>query len=156
MKCINKRRGWRLFYAVCCLVYMGWVSYLGSNDFGRVQREYRRAGDQLEPGRIHAAALQELLAECRKRSEKQPADVDGAVNELQSGDCLSWPPAVVEAREAKIRERREERQKRAGRKLLLFSLFFGVIFLIIPPVLVYGFAVVIVKLFSAVTIVRKE
>jgi hypothetical protein len=155
MKCINKRRGWRFFYAVCCLVYMGWVSYLGSNDFGRVQREYRRAGDQLEPGRLHAAALEELLAECRMRSEKQPADVDGAVNELQSGDCLSWPPAVVEAREAKIRERLVERQNRAGRKLLLFSLFFGVIFLIIPPVLIYVFVVVIAKFFRSVKIVRE-
>ena len=156
VKFINKRRAWRLFYAVCCLVYMGWVSYQSSNDFDRVQREYRRAGDQVEPGRIHSAALQELLAECRKRSAMQPADLDGVANELQSGDCLSWPPAMVEAREAEIRDRLNDRQKRAGRKLLLFSLFFVVIFLIMPPVLVYGFAVVIVKLFSAVTIVREE
>jgi type III secretory pathway component EscS len=40
--------------------------------------------------------------------------------------------------------------------LLLFSVFFVVVFLIIPPVLVYGFAVVIVKVFQTVKIVREE
>lgn len=165
MKVTDKRRAWRLFYVLCCLVYMGWVSYLGSNDFGRVQREYRRAGEQVEPGRIHAAALQELLKECRKRSEIQPADSHAAENVLQNGltveggtadlDCLAWPPAVVEAREAEVRARLLESQKRAGWKLLLFSLFFVVIFLILPPVVIYFFMVFIAKLFSAVKIVRK-
>jgi len=143
----------------------GLGSYLGANDFDRVHREYRRVGDQVEPGRIHAAALQELLAECRKRSARQPVDVPAAGNELQTGltgegdpaarDCLSWPAAVVQAKEAEIRERLVERQKRAGWKLLLFSLFFVVIFLIFPPGLVYFFVVVTAKLFRSVKIVRE-
>jgi hypothetical protein len=161
----KKRWAWRLFYAVCSLVYMGWVSYLGSNDFTRVQREYRRARSQVESSRIHSAALQELSAECRQRSEMQVKAENATGNELpgisiEEGipadrECLSWPPAVVEAREAEIRERLLERQKRAGWKLLLFSMFFVIIFLIIPPAVIYLFAAFITKLFSSIKIVRK-
>jgi hypothetical protein len=166
MSFTHKRRVWRLFYAVCCLVYMGWVMYLGSFDFNRVLREYRRAVDQVEPGRIHTAALQELGAECRKSSEKRAGAENAFENEqpgilieemvLVDRDCLSLPPAQVEARAADIREHLLDRQKRAGWKLLLFCLFFVVIFLIFPPVIVYVFAVLLVRLFRAVKIVRNE
>jgi hypothetical protein len=166
MRFANNRRAWRFFYAVCCLVYMGWVGYLGSFDFNRVLGEYRRAAGEVEPGRIHSAALQELSAECRQRAEMQAGSENAAEDELSSilieegvsadRDCLSLPPVQVETREAEIREHLLDRQNRAGWKLLLFSLFFGVIFLLFPPVLVYVFAALLVKLFRSVKIVRKE
>ncbi len=76
--------------------------------------------------------------------------------ETADRDCSSWPQAVVETRAAAIGERLAERHQRVSKKLLLFSVFFVVVFLIIPPVLVYGFAVVIVKVFQAIKIVREE
>jgi NAD-specific glutamate dehydrogenase len=165
MKFFMRRRTWRPFYAVCCIIYVGWVGYQGSFDLGRVHREYSRAGEQLEPGRIHTAALRDLSEECWKRSARQLADIAAAEKGLTSGviaegsqadqDCSTWPQAVVEAREAKIRGRLEERQKRAGKKMLYFSAFFVVIFLILPPALVYVFVLLIVKVFQAVKIVRK-
>jgi hypothetical protein len=157
---IKKRRTWQVFYAACCLFYMGWVGYQGSFDLTRVHRDYRRIGEQMEPGAIHTAALLELSTECRKRAPKQRADLPGADKALVSGivdqNCNSFPSAVVEARETAIGERLAERHQRTGKKLLFFGLFFVVVFLIIPPVLVYGFAVVVVKLFQAIKIVRQE
>lgn len=165
MKFTDKRRTWHLIYAVCCLVYMGWVSYLSSNDFDRIIREYRRAGEQVESGRVRSTALEELRKECRKKYEMQVQDIITAENGFQEslieeegrpdGDCVSWPSAVVEAREMEVRERLVERRERAGWKLLLFSLSFVVIFLLIPPVVFYIFAVLVVKLFKSVKIVRK-
>ena len=162
----NKPWAWRFLYAVCCLVYMGWVGYQGSFDFNRVLREYRRAADQVEPGRIRTVVLQELMAECRQRTEMQAGARKGTENKLPSilieegvpadQDCLSLPPTQVETRGAQIRERLLDRQKRAGRKLMLFSFFFVVIFLIFPPVIIYVFALFLVKLFRSVKIVRNE
>jgi len=145
---------------------MGWVGYLGSFDFNRVLREYQRAVDKAEPGRIRSAAVAELVAECRQQSAIQA----GASNTTEKGpksimidkgvpaeqDCLSIPPEKIKARQTEVRERLLDRQKRAGRKLLLFSLFFVGIFLLFPPVIVYVFAVLFVKLFRSVKIVRNE
>jgi len=162
----NKRRFWLLLYAVCCLIYVGWVTYLGSFDFNRVLREYRRAVDQMEAGRIRSAAWQELVAECRKSYEMQSGIPNRAENGAQAividegvpaeQDCFDWLSPQLVTREAEIRESRLDRQKRAGWKLLLFSLFFVVIFLIFPPALVYLFAMLFVRLFRTVKIVRKE
>lgn len=164
MKFIDKRRTWHLIYAVCCLVYIGWMSYLSFNDFDRITREYRRTGEQVEPGHIRSTALEELRKECRKKYETQAHDITTAENGSRASlieegrpdrDCVSWPSAVVAAREAEIRERLGQRRGRAGWKLLLFSLFFVVIFLVIPPVVFYLFAALVVKLFKSVKIVRK-
>ncbi len=160
MNIFKKQRTWQLIYAVCCLVYIVWVSYQGSFDLGRVHGDYRRIGEQMEPDRILTAALQELSTECRKRAAEQKTAVPGTDNGLTGvivdQGCNSFPAAVVEAREAAIGERLAERHRRVSKKLLLFGVFFVVVFLIIPPVLVYCLAVVVVKVFQAIKIVRKE
>jgi hypothetical protein len=160
MKVFKKQRTRQLIYAVCCLVYVGWVSYQGSFDLTRVYRDYRRIGVQMEPGRIHAEALRELSMECKKRAAKQENDAAGVENGLMRGeadlDCSSFPPLLVDARETEIEEKLAERHRRVAKKLLFFGVFFVVVFLIIPPVLVYGFAVVTVKVFQAIKIVRRE
>jgi hypothetical protein len=160
MNVFKKQRIWQLIYAVCCLVYVGWVSYQGSFDLTRVYRDYRRIGVQMEPGRIHAAAVEELSTECRKRAAKQKTAVPGPDTGLTSvmadQGCNSFPPAVVATRAAAIGEILAESYRRVSKKLLFFGVFFVVVFLIIPPVLVYGFAVVVVKVFQAIKIVRRE
>ena len=50
MNITNNPRTWRLVFALCCLVYLGWISYVSSNNFSRIYSEYRQAGEQTEPG----------------------------------------------------------------------------------------------------------
>jgi hypothetical protein len=160
MNVLKKQRTWQLIYAVCCLVYVGWVGYQGSFDLTRVYRDYRRIGVQMEPGRIHAAAVKELSTECRKRVAEQKTAVSGPDNGLTSvivdRKCNSFPAAIVAVREVAIGERLAERYRRISKKLLLFGVFFVVVFLVIPPVLVYAIAVVVVKVFQAIKIVKRE
>jgi len=59
-------RRWKIIYAVCCLVYIGWVIHVGDNEFDRINSQYRRLVSQLDAGRIRTAAIDELITECRR------------------------------------------------------------------------------------------
>ncbi len=109
---MKKFRKFQIIYAVCCLVFLGWMINLSSNEFDRINGQYRRVVDQLDEGRIRAGALEELIAECRRESTLQAG--------RKEDDCSSWPPQVVEARGKKIEERMIRAKKRAGMKLVLF------------------------------------
>jgi hypothetical protein len=154
---LEKTRKWRTYFVICCLVYTGWVIHLGGNDFGRIHREYRRAKDLTTADRITVVALEELLIECRKK-EAQQADPSSNAKKVGSeiaadkeDTCLSWPPAVVEAKKNEIVNRFD----RARSKLILFYVFFVILFLIIPQVLVYVAVSLIVRMFTTIEIVRK-
>lgn len=146
MKFMKKIRAWQIIYALCCLIYMGWVIHVGGNEFDRINSQYRRIVEQLDAGRIRTGALEELIAECRRKSRSQ-ADRNG-------NNCLSWPPQVVEAKGKEIEERLVRARERAGIKVVLFYAGFVIIFLLAPPFLIYLLIVGIITLYKNIKIVR--
>ncbi len=140
-------RYWRVIYAVCCLVYIGWTINVGANEFDRINSQYRRLVDQLDAGKIRAAALEELIAECRRKST--------ARTDRQEDVCTSWPPTMVEARKKTVEERRIRAKERGTIKLVLFYAGFVLIFLLGPPLFIYLLIVGIIKVWKSIKIVQK-
>jgi len=143
---MKKFRHWRIIYAVCCLVYIGWTIDIGTNEFDRINGQYRNLVDQLDAGRIRTKALEELIAECRRESKMRL--------DRQEDACFSWPPTVVEARGKAIEERLVRAKERGTIKLVLFYAGFVLIFLLGPPLIIYLLIVGIIKLYNSVKIVR--
>ena len=139
-------RHWKSIYLVFCLVYVGWVIHVGEIEFKRVNKQYRVLVKQIEPDRIKTIALEELAAECRRESRVR--------NILKEDDCSTWSPEVVEAKNNKVEERLHEAKKRGFIKVVLFYTSFVVIFLLIPPLLLYLFIFGIVMLSKNIKIVR--
>ena len=143
---MKKSRSWKIIYAVCCLVYMGWMILVGTNEFDRINGQYGRLAEQLDAGRIKSAALEELLAECRKESTLRL--------DREKDACLSWPPPVVEAREKEIEDRFIRARERGTIKVVFFYTAFVLIFLFAPPFLIYLLIVGIITLKKSITIIR--
>jgi hypothetical protein len=143
---MKKFRHWRIIYAVCSLVYIGWVIHVGTNEFDRINSQYRRLVEQLDAGRIRTAALEELIAECRRESKGRLG--------LDEDACFTWPPTVVEARGKTIKERQIRAKERGTIKLVLFYAGFVIIFLLGPPLLIYLLIVGFLKLYKTIKIVR--
>ena len=139
-------RQWKIIYAVCFLVYLGWMINVGDNEFDRINSQYRRIVDQLDAGRIKTAALEELITECRRKSEVQA--------DLEEEACFSWPPLVVEARGKEIEERLIRARERGIIKVVLFYTGFVFIFLLAPPILLYLLIIGIIKLYKNIKFVR--
>ena len=144
---MRKFRHWRIIYAVCCLVYIGWTINVGSNEFDRINSQYRRLVDQLDAGRIRGVAVEELITEwCRESTLRLDRQEDG---------CFSWPPTEVEARGKAIEERLIRAKERGTIKLVLFYTGFVLIFLLGPPLFIYLLIVGIIKLYSNIKIVKR-
>ena len=143
---MKKIQLWKIVYALCCLVYMGWTINVGGNEFDRINSQYRAIVDQLDGERIRAKVLEELISECKKESRVLPAQEEAA--------CLSFPPTVVETREKEIEERLLRTKERGTIKLVLFYTGFVLIFLLAPPVLIYLLIVGIIKLKKNIQIIR--
>lgn len=143
---MKKIRHWRIIYTVCSLVYIGWVIHVGTNEFDRVNSQYRRLVGQLDAGRIRTAALEELNAECRRETKGRL--------DLEEDACLSWPLTVVEARGKAIKERQIRAKERGTIKLVLFYAGFVIIFLLGPPFFIYLLIVGFLKLYKTIKIVR--
>ncbi len=139
-------RHWKSLYLVCCLVYVGWVIHVGEIEFKKVNRQYRVLASQLEPKRIRAVALQELAAECRRELRGK--------NTLEEDSCSNWPPEVVEAKIYSVEERMEQDKQRGFIKVVLFYSSFVIIFLLVPPLLLFLFIFGIVMLCKNIEIVR--
>lgn len=139
-------RYWKIIYLVCSLVYIGWVINVGTNEFTRINDQYRRIVDQLDSGRIKNTALEELSAECRRESKGRP--------DLEKKACLSWPPAVVEAKGKEIEERWIRARERGLIKVVLFYTGFVLIFLLAPPLFIYLLLVGAIRLYRSVKIIR--
>ncbi len=133
MQTQNIKLFWRLVYVACSLIYMAWVVQLSFNNFEMVHSHYQRAGERLQPQRIQTIARNELVRQCRE--ETMGADL------LRGGEdpCLSLPRAVLEERQKEVKERLVSQWGLAWRKLVLFYLSFGIIFLILPPLILYLF-----------------
>ena len=143
---MKKIRLWKIIFALCCLVYMGWVVNVGTNEFDRINSQYRRIVQQLEPGRIKTAAAEELTEECSRVSKWQTG--------LKVEDCYYWPPAQLEKKEKEIEARLLRAKERGIIKLMLFYTGFVLIFLLAPPILIYLLIIGIIKLKKNIKIVR--
>ena len=143
---MNKIRLWKIIYALCCLVYMGWTINVGTNEFDRINGQYRRIIHQLEPGRIKTAAVEELTEECRRVSKWKTG--------LKVEDCYNWPPFLVEKTEKEIEKRLLRAKERGIIKVVLFYTVFVLIFLLAPPTLIYLLILGIIKLKKTIKIVR--
>jgi len=139
-------RHWKIIYAVCSFVYIGWVTNVGTNEFDRINGQYRKLASQLDAGRIRAAALEELTRECFKKSRGNTGQEDGA--------CLAFAPQTVEARGKAIKEQRTQARERGTIKLVLFYTGFVVIFLLGPPIMLYLLLVGVITLYKNIKIVR--
>ena len=139
-------RHWKSIYLVCCLVYVGWVIQVGEIEFKKVNRQYRALVNQLEQDRIRTVALEELAADCRRELRQR--------NTLEEDTCSTWSPEVVEAKSNKVEERMERAKERGFLKVVLFYTSFVVIFLLIPPLLIFLFIFGIVMLCKNIKIVR--
>ena len=140
---VNRR--WRLFCTVGYLAYVVWVIYLSINDFGRVHREYRRTGEQLQAARIEKIARQELLDACREKILRST----GMLPETEE-TCRSPSTADLSEQKTQVAERLEDRRKRARNKLVVFYVSFVVMFIIIPPLLVYWLALFLVRIYGSI------
>ena len=143
---MKKIRLWKIIYALCCLVYIGWTINVGTNEFDRINGQYRRIIHQLEPGRIKTAAVDELTEECRRVSKWQTG--------LKVEDCYYWPPSLVEKTEKEVEKRLLRAKERGIIKLVLFYTVFVLIFLLSPPILIYLLIIGITKLKKNIKIVR--
>jgi hypothetical protein len=138
---------WKIIYALCCLVYMGWIIHVAGNEFDRINSQYRRIVAQLDEGLIRSAALEELTAECRKKAMK-PADP-------KEEECSSRPPPqVVEAKENEIEERLLQAKERGTIKVVLFYTGFTLIFLLGPPIFIYLILAGSIRIYKSVKFVR--
>jgi len=143
---MKKIREWQIIYVICCLVYMGWVIHAGTNEFSRINGQYRRIANRLDEERLKTEALQELIAECRRES--------GSRTGRQEERCLSWTTMEVEARAENLEERLIRERGRGLLKLVLFYAIFVILFLFTPPALIYLLIIGIIKIFVNVKIVR--
>lgn len=139
-------RHWRIIYAVCSLVYMGWTINVGTNEFDRIDGQYQRLVSRLDAGLIRTAALEELKTECRRASRDRGV--------LQENTCLSWRPAVVKAREKEIKKQRLRDKERGTIKLVLFYAGFVFLFLLAPPLFIYLLLIAATKLHKSIKIIR--
>jgi hypothetical protein len=137
MRAPSKSLLWRLGYGVCCLFYVAWVVHLSPNNFDMVHGEYRRIEARLQPERIEELALKELVDKCRKEAGRSNRHQHTSGDQVAADPCLSWPVAALEKRQKVVAERLVDERRGAVRKLLVFYLGFGIIFLILPPVILY-------------------
>ena len=156
MRSLKKSRIWRISYAVCCLIYVVWVVQLSLNNFDMVHSDYRRNEKSLQPAQIKEIALQELVSQCRKELKRSGRhSSDGDKSSVATDDtCLSWPAAVLEQRQNAVERRLAEEQSRGIGKLVVFYVFFGIIFLILPPVLLYLLLSLFIWIFKTIKIAR--
>jgi len=139
MKPLQKRRDWRIGYAIFCLFYVVWVIYLSLNNFDMVHTRYRLAEERLQPEQIGEIARQELVEKCRKEAKRNDRlrPPEDEVSPAPAEDCLSWPAAVLEEQQKVVKERLVVEKSRTARKLVLFYVSFLVIFLLLPLIVLY-------------------
>ena len=148
----GKRLDWRLGFAVGTLVYVAWVLPLGLHDFEKVHRVYRQAAERLHLAKVEVIARQELIEQC-KREAMVGEDFRPSGNKaagIAEPACLSWPAAVLEQKQRAVTERLIAERSRAARKLGLFYFTFVVIFLVLPPLVMYLWLVLLIRIFRSV------
>ncbi|UCD66341.1 MAG: hypothetical protein JSW69_01575 [Deltaproteobacteria bacterium] len=139
-------RHWKIIYGICCLLYIGWVIHVGGNEIDRINSQYSRLVEQLEPESIKSGALEELTAECRKEVPMR--------GERQEDACTSWPVNVMEAKAKEIEDHRIQARERGIIKLVLFYTGFAVLFLLGPPLFIYVIIAGSIKIYRSIKFVR--
>lgn len=124
---------------MACLAYAVWMVSLGLHDFEMVHDGFRQANERLEPERVREAALRELVAQCRGETAKPdgPRPPEAGRPSAAEDPCLSWTAAQLEERRAAVEKKLRSEWGRAWRKLMLFYLFFGIVFLALPMFMFY-------------------
>lgn len=142
----GKGRAWRIGYVLCSLIYAAWVIHLSVNDFDRVHRQYREDSAKLTPAQSSKIARQELIADCREEQMQQ--------ENFAEDRCLDVSPADLVQKEKVVVKRLTGAQHRALRKLIVFYVTFVVIFLLAPPLLIYGLIIFFISVFSKIKVVE--
>lgn len=153
---------WRICYSICCLSYIGLILYLGRTEFDRVNDQYRKAGERLNPVWVKKSALMELRDECRKKSPRLVHGQGSEENQAQAtpagprawtpveeNACLEPTRAVVSAREEKLTRDLTGQRNRAAMKFVLFYVSFLVFFLVVPLILLYWVGVFFLLVFQS-------
>ena len=160
MRSQHKGFTWRTGFAVFCLAYTAWMVYLGLGNLDKVHREYRWAVQELQPDRIDKIVRQDLAAECRKVTPRQPRRGDrylsaGAMPQTAAADpCRSFPPAVIEERRTAVTERLQEEKSRLQRRLVAFSISFTMFFVLLPLAALYLLLTFLAWLFRDMKFIR--
>lgn len=142
-------------FGVCCLAYAVWVIYLGLNNFDMVHGGYRQAAQRLQPERVREIALHELIDRCRREAKLSDRPGPDAGESLTASEpCLSWPADVLEERRKTVEKRLIDEKNRSARKLVLFYLLFGVVFLFLPPALMFLLLFFLIWLWRNLRIVK--
>jgi hypothetical protein len=147
---------WRYGYVLFCLLFAGWVVYLGQDNFAKVYGEYQRAREHQQPTQVEKIARQELAAEClraAKRSgrSRSASDPDPAVSEDL---CRSFPAAVLEERKRTVAENLRTEEKLFLRKLVVFCLTFAIFFVALPLGFLYLLLAFLIWLFKDMKFVK--
>jgi hypothetical protein len=156
MRAADNRMNWRYGYGVFCLLYAGWVVYLGQENFAKVDGEYRRAREYQQPSQVERIARQELAAECRRAVQRESrsraaGDPDPAVSE---DACRSFPEALLAERKRDVAANLRAEEKLFRRKLVVFYLTFGVFFVVLPLGFLYLLLAFLIWLFRDMKFVK--
>jgi len=136
-----------LGWGAVCLAYAVWIVSLALNNFAMVHDVYNQAGERLRPEIVRKEALRELVEECREET--------AAAGRLRPDDpCLSPPAAALEERQKIVKMRLLGEQGRAWRKLMLFYLSFGIVFLVLPMLTLYLALAFLIWLWRNLRIIR--
>ncbi|MHB8791594.1 MAG: hypothetical protein ACYDBT_17145 [Desulfobulbaceae bacterium] len=147
---------WRFCYALFCLLFAGWVVFLGQDNFAKVHGEYRWAREHQQPAQVEKIARQELAAECRRAAQRETrsrsaGDPDPAVSiDL----CRSFPKAVLEERKRVVAENLQAEEKLFLRKLVVFCLTFAIFFVVLPLGFLYLLLAFLIWLFKDMKFVK--
>jgi hypothetical protein len=140
-------RHWKILYAVCCLVYTGWMIQVADVEFYRINSQYRQLKAQLHPDRVRQDALEELIRECYQKNM-----VGGSYEMI---DCSTFPDRILEDKIAAVEKRYLEAKQRGTVKATLFYTGFVLIFLLAPMILGYLLIAAIILLYKNIKIVRR-
>lgn len=140
-----KINSWWPWYLIFSLSYICWMVYLGTNDFKKIQRDYRRARYYLTFDQVEKSAIHELTRECLKKS----AQVQES-NDL----CLSHSPKMVQTKIQYITKLRTQNMNQASKKRLMFYTSFGIVFIISPLASLYVAILIVMKLRTTVKLVK--
>lgn len=158
MESESKGYNWRIGYAIFCLLFGGWVIYLGLDNFDKVHSEYRQSVNRLHPDQIRKIAARQLTDQClNKLKHRGISREDGTIAaSAGAGEaaCLSFPQPVREEQEKTVGQQLQIEKKRLLRKLVVFTISFALFFLALPLFLLYLLLAFLIWVFRDMKFIR--
>lgn len=147
---------WRFGYALFCLLFAGWVVYLGQDNFAKVYGEYQRARENQQPAQVERITRQELAAECRRAEQRsnRSRSARGPDPAVSEDACRSFPAAALDDRKKDVAANLRAEEKLFLRKLVVFSLTFAIFFVVLPLGCLYLFLSFLIWLFKDMKFVK--